>query len=117
MIVHGETEEETIRLTAESFGIPLGEAEHLLAIARGEVAGQFAIPESRKILLGKKRRGLPAGSRKTLVRLNEERQKNKASDAQDTTTFSGLLRYRKLRKKRGESATILARKAIKPEPV
>ena len=117
MIVFGKTDQETIKLTAESMGVSLAEAEFLLAIARGEVSGQFAIPEYRKIPLGKKRLVLPAGSRRTLERLKEERQKDKASDAQGTVRFSGLQGYRKFPKKRGETASKLARKAVKPRPV
>jgi hypothetical protein len=88
MIVYGKTEQETIELTAESFGIPLAEAEYLLAIARGEVSGKFAIP-AKMAPVSRKRVGLAAASRKTLERQKEERQKDEASDTRGVATSSG----------------------------
>jgi hypothetical protein len=85
MIVFGETDKETIELTAQSMGVSLAEAEYLLAIARGEVSGKFAIP-AKMAPVSRKRVGLAAASRKTLERQKEERQKDKASDTRGVTT-------------------------------
>jgi hypothetical protein len=116
MIVYGKTDQETIELTAKSFGIPLVEAEFILAIARGEVSGQFAIPE-KKAAVRKKRVVLAPATRKTLERLKEALHKGKTKGARGVGKFSGFQGSKNLKRMRGETAVKLAKKAIKPEVV
>lgn len=114
MIVYGTTEQETIQLTATSFGIPLAEAEQLLAIARGEVSGKFALP-GKRVTAGKVRIILSSASRKKLERLGERLHQSKTSDSQSLTSRS-ILKDKKSQSTRDATAN-LAKRAVKPETV
>ncbi len=82
MIVYGKTDKETIELTAKSFGIPLAEAEHLLAIARGKATGKFVVIDKGASSREDRQRG-GAAPRRAIAKLKVKSKKGKHGRPRD----------------------------------